>query len=75
VNLTHSLKYLEMLNKRLTKLDYPCECGHPVGLHSMEETNIFKFCNYQFTVGATHACRCSNYKADNLKYLEQLSEK
>lgn len=55
-------------------LDFPCTCGHPAGIHAIEETNIFKFCGYQLTVEATHACRCSNYQADNLKYLEGLSE-
>lgn len=55
--------------------DWPCVCTHPLGAHVAPFVNphdnrdviMFHFCNRE-------GCKCDEFKADNLRYLEQLED-
>jgi hypothetical protein len=57
----------------VTDFDYPCICGHVAGQHTMDKTNIFKFCLIEIVSGCD--CACNDFTPDNLKYLENRLER
>lgn len=55
--------------REIVKNNY-CLCGHSVYMHITGENCFY---NIQMSAGLK-SCLCQVYKADNLKYLEQLDE-
>jgi hypothetical protein len=54
--------------------DYPCKCGHLYSDHrNSKYPNLLPYayndCRYE--LGSTRLCLCSDFKQDNLRYLEE----
>jgi hypothetical protein len=67
------------------KIDFPCTCSHSKGMHNPIKWKNRKGSAHCFKQDACYAeyynfndndnlCKCREYKPDNLKYLEMLSE-
>jgi hypothetical protein len=69
------------------KTRFKCQCGHDEDKHNWDPWSIyFGICETRLSAHVTYGdgspsepvdidCPCNDYKADNLKYLEELSEK
>jgi hypothetical protein len=62
------------------KTSFKCVCGHGEDRHNFDPDSAFFGCCEEFYIpiisaAASIVCPCTDYKADNLKYLEDLSEK
>ena len=71
---------MQELFKGKMQIDFPCICGHSKEIHSPQafkgrqyspDTYLLTACYYEINDGL---CVCREYKQDNLRYLEQLSE-
>lgn len=66
---------------------YPCHCWHPKNIHVIRQNTEFEdrymvqlewdTCLFFTRYDEKHSlkCQCNEFKLDNLKYLEELSEK
>lgn len=55
----------------MTNLDYPCTCGHALFIHYPFDGT--KLENLEQWCGRCYDCGPFGYRADNLKYLEMLT--
>lgn len=63
------------------KIVFRCLCGHPEGIHNFDPDSAFFGCMYTIMIVGYNpdgditpheeACHCSEFRADNLKYLEE----
>ncbi len=66
--------------KRVPK-NFPCSCGHPKSFHESADAPIWEQWCAGFTpaqrnkYGRTYNCDCERFVPDNLKYLEQCTQK